>query len=361
MTEESDKKTYKIILSLDGGGIRGIITARILQEIEKKTGKRIHELFDLIVGTSAGGILATGLTGQHPEKSLAYTAEEMVRFYRTEGPKIFKQAPFSSWCWSPKYQSKPLEEILEELLGDAELKDTKLDIIATSYDIEMRVPYLFKTSKARSDQDRNHFLRHVARATSAAPSYFEPLLLDKKQWGGEKEQQRVLIDGGVFANNPSMIALSEALSSRANMEDILLCAVGTGTNNRKFPYRKAKGWGLLEWAIEGRMISVMMDGMSDSADYHARRLLPDSKSGAEQRYFRFDIPLTGASDDLDDASEKNIENLLKKAKEIIANQGAELKQLANELLIRNGFPPRPVEPPAGTSGGTPGGTSGGTK
>ena len=343
MTEESDKKNiYKTILSLDGGGIRGIITAKILQEIEKKTGKRIHELFDLIVGTSAGGILAAGLAGQPPknhaeEEVPPYTAKEMVGFYRAEGPKIFDRTPFNSWYWSPKYPSKPLEKVLEELLGDAELKGTKPDIIATSYDIEAREPYLFKTSKARSKECRNHLLRHVARATSAAPSYFKPLLLDNKQWDKEKKR-RVLVDGGVFENNPSMIAFSEALSSGAKMEEILLCAVGTGTNNRPLPYKKAKGWGLLEWGQDGRMISVMMDGMSDSADYHALRLLPgsesDDKQKSEQRFFRFNIELEHASDDLDDASNTNIKNLLKKAEEILKNQETELKQLAKALKDR---------------------------
>ena len=336
MTEGSDNKNiYKNILSLDGGGIRGIITARILQEIEDLTGKRIHELFDLIVGTSAGGILATGLAGQHPEKNLPYKAEKMVGFYRNKGPDIFYRRKFflvDPWWWRPKYRPKPLESVLEELLGDAELINTKPDIIATSYDIEARKPYLFKTSKARKEpKNHDHLLRDVARATSAAPSYFKPLLLNGNN-------RRALIDGGVFANNPSMIALSEALSSRAKMEsscakmkDILLCAVGTGTNNRELPYKKAKDWGLLEWAQDGRMISVMMDSMSDSADHHARRLLPDSGSGDKQRYFRFDIELTDASDDLDDASPENIKDLLAKANQIITNQGAELKQLVKAL------------------------------
>ena len=138
----------------------------------------------------------------------------------------------------------------------------------TSYDFEKREPYLFKTSKARAgEQGRNHLLRHVARATSAAPTYYEAFLLDGTQWEGEGYNRRVIVDGGVFANNPAMISLSEALSSGCGMDEILLCAIGTGMNDRAIPYEEAKDWGPLGWVRP--TISVMLDGMSDSADYHA--------------------------------------------------------------------------------------------
>ena len=176
------------------------------------------------------------------------------------------------------------------------MKDTAPDIVVTSYDIEARKPYLFKTRWARERcNERNHLLRHVARATSAAPTYFEPFLLDNSKWEGENCRS-VLVDGGVFANNPSMIALSEALSSGANREEILLCSIGTGTNTRKIPYEEAKDWGVAGWAIP--VLSVMMDGMSDSADYHVQQLLYGKNSNNEQRYFRFDIRLEEALDDL---------------------------------------------------------------
>ena len=339
MTEGSNKKTYTKILSLDGGGIRGIITARILQEIENRTKKRIHELFDLIAGTSTGGILAAGLAGTPPRKNLPYTAKEMVDFYRTKGRRIFHPKNSShvppsgsgeEWSGAT-YSSKPLEEVLKKLLGDAKLKDTKLDIIATSYDIEARKPYLFKTSLARGKKQdhHNHLLRDVARATSAAPTYFTPLLLDDEQW----EERRALIDGAVFALNPSIIALTEALSSGAKMEEILLCAVGTGMNNDEILYDDAKKWELWDWAKS--LVDIVMDGTSDSAHHLARQLLPSSKSDdkqkPEQRYFRFDIELEHASDNLDDANKTNIENLLREADRIIAKQGTELGRLVKAL------------------------------
>ena len=334
------KAGYKSILSLDGGGIRGLIPARILEELESRTEKPIHELFDLIVGTSTGGILATGLA--RPETGQAEgpcSARELVRLYSERGREIFSRSLWKGvtslgGLSDEKYDATPLEGILYEMLGGTELKDTVPDIIVTSYDIETREPYLFKTSKARAgEQGRNHLLRHVARATSAAPTFFEAFLLDETQWKGEKDNRRALVDGGVFANNPCMIGLSEALSSGTDMNEILLCAVGTGMNDRKIPYEDAKDWGPLGWAKP--VISVMMDGMSDSADYHARRLLPESNGDSrEQRYFRFDVRLKDALDDLDAAHRANIVALLHEAEKIIESQADELDRLANILISR---------------------------
>ena len=332
--------SYKTILSLDGGGIRGLITARILHDLESRTERRIHELFDLIVGTSTGGILAAGLArpliGQFGDPC---TAKELADIYSKQGREIFSRSLWKGLTSlggfsDEKYDAASLEDILDEILGDAELKDTVPDIIVTSYDIEKRSPYLFKTSKARAGEaGRNHLLRHVARATSAAPTYFEAFLLDDAQWADEQGHRRALVDGGVFANNPSMIGLSEAMSSGAAMSEILLCAVGTGMNDRKIPYEEAKDWGPLGWAKP--VISVMMDGMSDSADYHARQLLPDSAGDpGEQRYFRFDIRLEDALDDLDAAHRANVSALSGEADKIIGGQAHELGRLAELLLNR---------------------------
>ena len=336
----SKEKNYKTILSLDGGGIRGIIPAKILDELENRTGRCVHELFDLIVGTSTGGILAAGLA--RPDNGQGKgpcSAKDLLQTYCERGREIFSRSLWKGvtslgGLSDEKYDAAPLENVLADILGDAELMDTVPHIVVTSYDIERREPYLFKTSKACAEEEgRNHLLRHIGRATSAAPTYFEAFLLDNKQWGKENDNRRVLVDGGVFANNPSMIALTEALSSGTRMNEILLCAIGTGRNDREIPYEEAKDWGPLGWAKP--VLSVMMDGMSDSADYHARQLLPDSDDGTgEQRYFRFDIRLEDALDDLDAAHRANINALLREAEKIIEEQEDELDQLSRMLVDR---------------------------
>ena len=326
------RRPYRKILSIDGGGIRGLIPALILQEIEQRTGRRIHTLFDLIVGTSTGGILAIALT--KPGKPIS--AKQLVALYRKRGDQIFTRSflrTLESFAgvFGERYDQGPLEKILKRLFGTTQLKNTLCDLIITSYDIEKRTPYLFKSSQARLNPARNHLLRDVARATSAAPTYFEPLLMDGERWSQERKR-RVLIDGGVFANNPTMIALSAALASDAPREEIVLCSLGTGRHSRRFPYDEAKGWGMREWARP--VISVMMDGMSDSANYHAEQLLfaPKTARGdAPRRYFRFDISLPEEMDDLDNTSKENIAGLARKAKQILRDNGTAFERLIRLL------------------------------
>ena len=120
--QTSTKPPYRRILSLDGGGIRGLIPARILQHIESRTGKLIHELFDLIAGTSTGGILATGLTSPNP-----LTAKQMVKIYADQGAEIFNRSLWKGvtslgGISDERYDARPLERILSDKLGDAQLK-----------------------------------------------------------------------------------------------------------------------------------------------------------------------------------------------------------------------------------------------
>ena len=324
-----------------------MISARVLQALEDLAGKPVFKLFDLIVGTSTGGMQAAFLTAaksEHERKPIG-TAGELVDLYRCYGPEMFSRSRWKTLSSlgglrGPKYDAERTEWIFEAVFGDRQLRDTIPDIVVPSYDIEARSPYLFKTLRAREEPDgRNHLLRHVARATSAAPTYFPPLLLDRSQWPGEGHQRRVLVDGGVFANNPSMIGLSEAMSHdsettsacrkpRECADELLLCSIGTGIHTRRFPYAKAKKWGLYSWAR--RVISVMMDGMSDATNYHAERLV------SQTRYWRFDIDLLEASDDLDEVKPANLDALLREADRIVSRDRGSLKGLVKELTARVG-------------------------
>ncbi len=317
---------YKV-LSIDGGGIRGVIPAVLLEHIEKKTGKRIADLFDLIVGTSTGGILAIGLTVPTARGTPKYSATDMLELYAERGIDIFAR---SFWrgvtslggTLDETYDHLPLERILKDYAGNATLKDCVKPVVITSYDIERRVPYFFKTRKALKSKDRNHYLRDAARATSAAPTFFEPEVVKSM---AQRPTRRVLVDGGVFVNNPSMCAYVEAAATGRKSEDMVVVSLGTGVNTRKIPYDDAKGWGALGWVRP--IISIMMDGESDAADYQLRQLLPDETANNAQRYFRFDTELDLALDDRDAAGAGNIRNLKAEADQIISKQASEFKRL----------------------------------
>jgi patatin-like phospholipase/acyl hydrolase len=301
------------ILSIDGGGIRGIIPALVLAEVEARTGRRIAELFDLVAGTSTGGILACALTvpGARP-------AHELVELYRTEGPRIFhrslvRRVETADGLLDEKYDDAALRAALADYLGTARLSDATTRVLATAYDLEGRAPYFFKSWRA----DRDAPMVEVARATAAAPTYFEPIGVDGL----------ALVDGGVFATNPAMCAYAEAarLAQEAGARvDVRLLSLGTGRLTRPMHLADAHGWGLVEWVRP--LIDVVFDGVADTVDYQLQHIL------GEGAYTRLQTDLDQASDALDDASPANLARLEREAAELIAARSAELDAVCAELV-----------------------------
>ena len=316
-------KPYRI-LSLHGGGIRGLVPALVLAGLEAETGKRITDLFDLVVGTSTGGILALALTAENPP-----TAEELVGLYEKEGGRIFDR---SFWRRLPghalldeKYSAKGLVEVLEEYLGeDSLLSDATTDVLVTSYALERRMPFLFKSTKAQdpaTKKTHDFKLWEVGRATSAAPTFFEPHRLE-----GTDGNYYSLADGGVFANNPAMCALAEALGTGNPPGDIVMLSIGTGEHTRPIPHEDSVGWGLAEWAVP--IIGVMMDGVSDTVHYQVSHIL------GEDCYLRIQGKLTDAMDDMDNASRTNIRALRLFAEGLTREYSKDLKKLAKRLDLK---------------------------
>jgi uncharacterized protein len=293
------------VLSIDGGGIRGLIPAIVLTEIERRSGRRIWELFDLIAGTSTGGILACALCAPDP-----LPASEVVKLYEDEGPDIFSRSLFqrirtADGLLDEKYDGAALDRALERFLQEKLLSQTKPDIIAPSYDTNEPGPYFFKTTDARASADDDFPLNVVARATAAAPTYFEPVGTGK----------RALVDGGVFATNPAMCALAEVLNT-VSPKDVVLISLGTGERTHQRDFDEIKDWGLAHWARP--ILDVVFDGVSDAVNYQLKRVLP------ADRYWRFQVELTLASDHLDDATEDNLAKLRGHAEDLVRDRSNDL-------------------------------------
>src|SRR3954447_11828002 len=189
------------VLAIDGGGIRGIIPATVLADLEVRSGRPVCDLFDLVVGTSTGGILALALTAPGEGGRPRWRAEELITLYVREGPRIFSRTVFdrirsADGALDEKYPSDGLVEVLAESFGELRLRDALIDVMVTAYDTVGRRPFFFRSSRARADAAQDWPARDAAHATSAAPSYFEPVKLGDFS----------LIDGGVFAANPAMCA-----------------------------------------------------------------------------------------------------------------------------------------------------------
>ncbi len=309
------------VLSIDGGGIRGLIPALVLGEIERRTGRRTAELFDLIAGTSTGGILACGLSRRGPDGSPAHSAEELAELYLTEGPKIFhrslvKQATSLGGLIDERYDDAGLNTALATYLGDARLKEVLADVFLTAYDIGDRFAFFFRSSRARTDEAYDFSLAEAARATSAAPTYFEPV--EVTDAAGARTYP--LIDGGVYAVNPAMCAFAEVIGGGGEIE--VLASLGTGAQTKPYEFDDVRGWGQVEWVRP--LIDIVFDGVADTIDFEAAAL-------AGARYQRFQAELRYASDALDDASDSNLRRLEGDAERLIAERTADIETLCEEI------------------------------
>jgi patatin-like phospholipase/acyl hydrolase len=319
-------------LSIDGGGIRGIIPAMVLAELERKTGRPICTLFDLIAGTSTGGVLALALTKPDAAGSPEFSAARLVELYELEGETIFSPAwhrwPIIGFLYDlffVRYSARNVGRVLRQYFGDTRLSQAITPLLITAYDLEKRDPWLFKSEKAKTRPDHDFPMRQAAYATSAAPTYFPPLPLPAPR----PLRHYALIDGGVYAQNPAMCAFVEAHTIYPDARDFIIASLGTGQTKTPIPYRKAKRWGLAGWARP--ILDVVFDGVSDTVDYQLDQLLPPA--GGSKRHYRFQAELEAGEDAMDDPSPANIQKLKGVARKLIAQNETALTTLAAELVV----------------------------
>jgi len=312
------------VLSIDGGGIRGLIPALVLEKIEQDTGRPTAELFDLIAGTSTGGILACGLTAPESTSrkteaspSPRYDAGTLADLYRERGTEIFdrslwRKAATLCGLFDAKYDHTGLEVVLNDYFGNEPLGNSVTSVMVSAYDIQAREPYFFMSWRS---PDETVPTRRAARATSAAPSYFAPTNVAV---GGV---QRVLVDGGVFANNPAVSAYAEARKYYPR-EEIRVVSIGTGNSTEPIQYGEAEEWGTLGWATS--TMDIVFDGVSDAANYQLRHMVGD-------QFERFQVPLEAARDVMDDASPENLARLEEDAERLMELRADDLAALINRL------------------------------
>jgi len=346
------------ILTLDGGGIRGIVPCAILAEIERRLGKPIAQMFDLMAGTSTGGIIACGLNVPHPNQpgQPKFSATALGELYEKNGAQIFKKqgGVFSgmSALFEESFTHTGLEELLKDYFGDTELRQTFTDLLVTSYDIEHRKPFYFLSRLAKSNPETENFLlRDIARSTSAAPTYFEPNPLP---W--TDDNILALVDGGVFANNPSMLAYAEAVelmrakkhsgtvvspgpavsdefesfsaAVSSDESDIFMLSLGTGRVVKPYRYEDAKSWGMTQWLRP--ILDILMQGVSETVDYQMNYVLPPDSDGSKH-YIRINPDIPEENSEMSDVSEKNIRGLQAVAQRAVQENSALIDEVCRML------------------------------
>ena len=256
--KDSSPSTFQI-LSLDGGGIKGLFSAAVLAKIEDDLGVNVADHFDLITGTSTGGIIALGL-------SAGLRPREIVQFYVRHGKEIFRQSRWLTplcWLWRRKYPQQPLRDALQDCFGDKRLADSKKRVVIPSYNLDKDEVYLFKTPHhVRLTRDWKEPMWKVALATSAAPTFFPSC--------HDVDHIR-LIDGGVWANNPTMVGIVEAVSMLdVPLKSISVLSLGTTNSVADKPSSLDRG-GLWQWRQTA--IDVAMRGQSHGVHGQAQHLL----------------------------------------------------------------------------------------
>lgn len=333
------------ILSIDGGGIRGVLPGQVLVALEQKLQKksnnpdaRIADYFDLLAGTSTGGILTCLYLcpdPKNPSRPL-FSAKEAVDLYLKNGGEIFKRS-LSHEIYSgnglteEKYPSAAIENLLKTYFGDVKLSQLLKPCLITSYDIHKRSAHFFTQHDAKQKEGYDYLVREVARATSAAPTYFEPARATSLTGVSYP-----LVDGGVFANNPAMCAYAEAREQSKlvacvdtiTAKDMFMLSIGTGAVKKSYDYDKAKGWGALGW-IEP-VLDIMMSGASDTIDFQLVQIF--DAINKSQNYLRISPEMGEADTEMDNASAENLQRLKEAGIETAEKYDDDLERVAAYLV-----------------------------
>lgn len=298
---------YKRILSIDGGGIKGVFPSAFLADIEKTLPEPIYSYFDLIVGTSTGGIIALGL-------ALGLTANEILDFYKLYGPKIFKGnalfLTFKQAVWR-KYSHEHLRFALEKTFGDKLIGHAKTRAVVTSMNIDTGEVHLFKTAHhKRFERDYKVSAVEAAMATASAPTFF-PFYKTASNFP--------LIDGGVWSNNPVSVAVTEALGVlNWSKDEIKILSLGCTEDLFDVGWRRKRNIGLI-WAYAPKTAEVLMQGQSSGALGMANTLL------GHENVVRINEKVKKGRFKLDSA--KNIDNLCALGENRARNESGKIKQV----------------------------------
>ena len=315
------------ILAVDGGGIRGIVPATVLVELQRRLPRPIVDYFDVVAGTSTGGLVASAVCAPDASGAPRYTAQQILDFYIRDCRQIFHR---STW-WAikslaglrrSKYPARGMDDFLVDRFGDLELRHALKPLVMVSYDLTRRAPWVFSSVLAAEEASRNYLLRDACRASTAAPTYF-PAATARSFAGDARE----LVDGGVCANDPVLAAFVVAERLHPG-RPVLLVSLGTGNFTNPIDGAAAKHWGVLGWAWQ--LIDLLSGGQSTMSEATMRRLLAvAAREGSHYHRLQPDLPANLGR--MDDTSEENVTGLGRVTREYCAAHAMELDAIAAAL------------------------------
>ncbi|KAE8652095.1 patatin-like protein 2 [Cucumis sativus] len=327
------------ILSIDGGGIRGIIPGTILtfleSELQKLDGEdaRIADYFDVIAGTSTGGLLTAMITSPNENNRPLYSAKDIKQFFLDHSSLIFPQkmkwslAKVLKSLEGPKYDGKYLHRLVREKLGNTKLNQTLTNVVIPTFDIKLLQPTVFSSYEMKKNSSLDALLSDICISTSAAPTYLPAYYFKTEDVAAGTVREFNLVDGGVAANNPTLLAVGEVTKEIIRQSPeffpikpmdyrrFLVISLGTGAPKAemKFTADQAAQWGLFGWLTAGGstpIIDAFYQASSDMVDFNLSVVF--QALHCEDKYLRIqDDTLSNEVSTLDEATEKNLEGLVK--------------------------------------------------
>nr|WP_285866561.1 CBASS cGAMP-activated phospholipase [Mesobacillus maritimus] len=253
------------ILCIDGGGIRGVFAIAILKAIEEEYQQKIGTLFDLIAGTSTGSIIASAV-------ALEKEMDPLLAQYLKYGKQIFlREAKVG--LFKSVYSDRHLRSLLKDSFGDTLLSDVEKHLLIPTVDLTRGKPYVHRSKGPNEMDEVSVKLWDAVLSSCSAPVYFPPNNIGNKY---------LSIDGGLWANNPSLVSLTDALHyHHQTLESTQILSIGTGKQNIDFSIDGEKYWGLRHWLpfelpsfkVTPKLIDLAMDISSESVSYHCNLLL----------------------------------------------------------------------------------------
>lgn len=274
------------VLAIDGGGVRGVVPARVLAELEREARRPINELFDLVAGASTGGLIGLAVTAPQNREDM-HLARLLAETYDGQARAVFKKPRLQRVPNVPLnlrvYDREPIRALAHRFVGESRLDEATVPLMVPAYDLSDARSYWFKSWVP----ERAAFsMQEVALAASAAPTYFRTFHVP---WDEERKEEHTFIDGGVFANNPSLVAWMEAQRLHPG-RPVLIVSLGTGDVTGS-DGRPPEEWGLREWVTRG--LQTIFDANSDHVDQLLTQHLGDT-------YLRVQISLPSDKGAMDD-------------------------------------------------------------
>ncbi|KFK30333.1 hypothetical protein AALP_AA7G248300 [Arabis alpina] len=337
------------ILSLDGGGVRGIIAGVILAYLEKQLQEldgedmRLADYFDVVAGTSTGGLMTAMLTVPDETGRPQFAAKDIVPVYLEHSPKIFPQPEglfarlpkLPKLLSGPKYDGKYLKNLLSKVLGETKLHQTLTNIVIPTFDIKKLQPTIFSSYQSLVYPSLDVKLSDICIGTSAAPTFFPPHYFSNEDILGNNSEFH-LIDGGITANNPTLVAMTavtkQIVKNNPDMGELkplgynkfLVISIGTGSAKKEEKYnaKKAAKWGIISWLYDDGstpILDIAMDSSHDIVHFHSSVVFTALQS--EEKYLRIDDDtLEGVASSMDLATKPNLENLVKIGEKMLKNK-----------------------------------------